>query len=138
MFCLCVGPIHTFFLSNQECGIDKTNRLYLDQKYLFLLVIFAGYALCFSSDAPFCRAENQIARIYISLFVYLVSTDCLCLIDSCLFTFVYVNDGSIHNEPFNHRGYGSLWGQPASVVGIIGVGWIITYEEEKTTTKESP
>jgi hypothetical protein len=33
MFRLSARPIHTFSLSNQECGVDKTNRVHLERKW---------------------------------------------------------------------------------------------------------
>jgi len=66
-------------------------------------------------------AEISFSRVYLCLSVYPIRTDCLCLIDSSLFTFVYVNDGCIHDKAFDHSCYGSLMVQPDGMTETIGV-----------------
>jgi hypothetical protein len=62
--------------------------------------------------------------------------DCLCLIDSILFTFVYVNDGRIHGETFDHRWHGLFRVQAGGPIEIIEVDRFIEFSQDQTTTKE--
>src|SRR5271169_5252510 len=66
-------------------------------------------------------AVTPFARVYLSLSVYPIRTDCLCLVDSMLFTFVYVNDGWVHDETFDHSWHGLLGALPGSIIEIIDV-----------------
>jgi hypothetical protein len=52
-------PIHTFSLSNQECGVDKTNRLHLEKKWP---TFFWRRPLVLPK--LLCRAGFAVARVF--------------------------------------------------------------------------
>jgi hypothetical protein len=100
------------------------------------MVSLAGSQLGFS-----VRSFPQLHRAYglsfapaFSLSVYPVRTDCLCLVDSGLFTFVYVNDGWIHDETFDHRRIGPPWALSANLIEIFNADPLVGFR--RTTTKE--
>jgi len=53
-----------------------------------------------------------------------------------LFTFVYVNDGRIHGETFDHRWHGLFRVQAGGPIEIIEVDRFIEFSQDQTTTKE--
>jgi hypothetical protein len=76
---------------------------------VFSLAPSKGFAGC-SLPPPHLRtAVTPFARVYLHLFVYPIRTDCLCLVDSWLFTFVYVNDGCFTTRLSITAGPAYLW-----------------------------
>jgi len=75
----------------------------------------------------------SFARIYLCLSVYPIRMDCLCIIDSLLFTFVYVNDERVYGSGFDRRGYGLLMVQRERTIELVEVGLFVGLRKGEKT-----